>query len=1181
MKWLLRLLAALVVAMLMVVGAGVWLIGTESGTRWLAERAEAATDGRLALRGVHGALVHTMGVERILWSEPALEVEARGVRATADLRAILAGRIVLEQLSADAVAIRTQAREAPTAELPEDIGLPMRIEAASMTAGEVLIEHDGMQHRFERLSLAYAGDRDGHQVRDLHVATPWGPVALDAALGAQKPFAVSAAGSIARPHERYASGAALEANGSLERLEIALTLNVAEQAVARGTALVMPFDVPWLAALDLRADAIDLSRVDGRMPRTALSARINARGTTDQGLAGTLVAENRPARGIDPDAIPVRRLETRFRTDFRRAWLEELRIALARGGTLAGRGQVSPERARLTLRAEEGIDAHIDMALDAPAIPFTARLMLQDLDPARLGEYPQGALTGTVDVRGQLAGPLEIEARWTVTESRLHQRPVASRGSARLTAGRVRALDAQATLGANRLGARGAFGEKGDRLDWSLNAPRLEEIDPRLAGRAKASGTLTGSWEDPRIGLTAEAHGLKLPDTLEAKSLSAKASFGRTREAPLELDLSGAAIRTRNIELARIAVRASGTVAQHELSVAAAGNGADVRATARGGLSDAGEWSGQVLSLVEQRALALRLLEPVRLEASRERVALGRFAAALAEGRILVRELVWEERRLSSRGEFSGLPAQWLIRPAGLSDRVRSTLRLDGQWSLHSTPQLSGEATLRAAGGDITVLGHTAVELGLQRARLDARFLGGEVAVSVDAAMRLGHLSLVGQAAPLPGGEGLAFGPESQMSFQARLAFADLRTLAQPFLTQARIDGRLSAELQGTGTLGKPVITGTVRGDQLRLDVPPHGIYLRDGRLRASLRGDVLEVAELMLQGGEGRIVAAGTVSLANTQERRLAWRAEQLRLLNRPDMRLVLSGKGMVRFDGERLKLTGEARADRAFVELGPERLPRLGDDVVVVGAAAEPGRERAPLPLELEADVDLGDQFAVRGRGFDGRLEGQLRVVGAPQGELLAYGKVRAVNASFLAYGRKLEVDPGTLIFDGPLDNPSLQITAWRRNQPVEAGVQLTGSAQAPNVRLVSSPPVPEGERLSWLVLGRAPTEMTGADLGLLQTAAGALLGRGDAVPVTDRIARAAGLDELVLRGGNELTEGVVAFGKRLSDRLYVTYEQGLGAAATNLIKLDFSLTDRLSLRAETGTASGWGLFYRFSWD
>ena len=83
-------------------------------------------------------------------------------------------------------------------------------------------------------------------------------------------------------------------------------------------------------------------------------------------------------------------------------------------------------------------------------------------------------------------------------------------------------------------------------------------------------------------------------------------------------------------------------------------------------------------------------------------------------------------------------------------------------------------------------------------------------------------------------------------------------------------------------------------------------------------------------------------------------------------------------------------------------------------------------------------------------------------------------------------------------PLDNPTLQITAWRRNQAVEAGVQVSGTALAPRVQIVSQPAVSEGERLSWLVLGRAPTDATKADLGLLQAAAGALLARGDSMPL-----------------------------------------------------------------------------------
>ncbi|RPJ69271.1 MAG: hypothetical protein EHM15_13115, partial [Desulfobacteraceae bacterium] len=91
------------------------------------------------------------------------------------------------------------------------------------------------------------------------------------------------------------------------------------------------------------------------------------------------------------------------------------------------------------------------------------------------------------------------------------------------------------------------------------------------------------------------------------------------------------------------------------------------------------------------------------------------------------------------------------------------------------------------------------------------------------------------------------------------------------------------------------------------------------------------------------------------------------------------------------------------------------------------------------------------VRGYGLEGRLAGQVHVQTTKEGELRAYGRIHTVNATFLAYGHRLQVDPGVAIFDGPLDNPSLQMTAWRRNQQVEAGVQVSGTARSPRVQLV----------------------------------------------------------------------------------------------------------------------------------
>jgi autotransporter translocation and assembly factor TamB len=75
---------------------------------------------------------------------------------------------------------------------------------------------------------------------------------------------------------------------------------------------------------------------------------------------------------------------------------------------------------------------------------------------------------------------------------------------------------------------------------------------------------------------------------------------------------------------------------------------------------------------------------------------------------------------------------------------------------------------------------------------------------------------------------------------------------------------------------------------------------------------------------------------------------------------------------------------------------------------------------------------------------------------------------------------------------------------------------------------------------VLGRAPSDATKGDLGMLQAAAGALLANNEGVPL-DRASRAPSAGRDLAARHRRGTDRVVAVGKRLSDRLYISYEQG----------------------------------------
>ena len=151
--------------------------------------------------------------------------------------------------------------------------------------------------------------------------------------------------------------------------------------------------------------------------------------------------------------------------------------------------------------------------------------------------------------------------------------------------------------------------------------------------------------------------------------------------------------------------------------------------------------------------------------------------------------------------------------------------------------------------------------------------------------------------------------------------------------------------------------------------------------------------------------------------------------------------------------------------------------EDASVVREALPPPSGRKATRATVDMSVDLGNNVHLKGRGLDVWLSGAMRVTTDAQGQLRAAGTVDARRGTFVAYGQRLDIERGRLFFNGPIADPALDIIAMRKRQAVEAGVAVTGTMRRPLVRVVSNPPLPEGEALSWLVLD-ARTDQAGRD-------------------------------------------------------------------------------------------------------
>ncbi len=411
-----------------------------------------------------------------------------------------------------------------------------------------------------------------------------------------------------------------------------------------------------------------------------------------------------------------------------------------------------------------------------------------------------------------------------------------------------------------------------------------------------------------------------------------------------------------------------------------------------------------------------------------------------------------------------------------------------------------------------------------------------------------------------------------------------------------RVRGHLSSHITLSGSLAQPRWQGQASGDNIAIRSAVEGVEFHSGRFSAQLQEQQIVLKEFVLSGagdhggalrGQGRIVWP-------TGDDRTPWKAadalvqlqvvaEQLRLTNRADRRLVVSGEIDTRVAQSQLLLRGRVRADQALFVLPEDTTPTLGKDVRVLSQhtpslVSPPPAGRWLQTPDVQVALELGEDFYVMGQGVTTRLTGQLKVSSnaQTQGQPRLQGQLQTVGGLYKAYGQNLAIEQGLLTFSGAYDNPQLNIVALRANISERVGVRVTGTALNPAIRLYADPDMPDADKLAWLVLGRSAAN-GGAESVVLQQAALSLLGGKNTLG--SEVAQALGLDEVSLAQGSRndasATGTALTLGKRLSKDFYMAYESSLNGTFGSLFVF-YDLSRRWTLRAQAGDQNTLDLIY-----
>lgn len=762
-----------------------------------------------------------------------------------------------------------------------------------------------------------------------------------------------------------------------------------------------------------------------------------------------------------------------------------------------------------------------------------------------------------------------------------------------------------------------------------------------LAGRLKADAHVEGRWPGVMTSTgQARVEALRI-DTVAARQGEARWQLGSRMDAPADVQLRVDGVKAGAAALDAIDLQLRGTARSHRLAVradtnlrppawtdslqngqaappaagAAASAPGHARLTAEGGLVDgAGAapagWRGtlQELELRSGAASATPWLRSSDVAFALAWSDGAPFEATVQPGRaeVLGAALRWQQVlwRAGDAARSAQVEAQAELEPLAIAPLLArlqpdfgwgGDLAIVGRVDLRSAPDFRADVVLERSRGDLTVtdetgtqpLGLTDLRFGLAAADGVWNFTQGLAGTTLGVAAG----AVVARTSPTA----VWPTPDTPIQGVLELRVANLGTWGPWVPAGWRLGGAVRTSASIGGRFGAPEYTGEVRGQQISVRNFVQGVSVSEGEVAIDLRGATARIERISARAGDGTVRLDGDASFGENPAAALRLVAERFRVLGRVDRRIVASGQAQLTLTREALNLEGRFDVDEGLIDVARSDAPSLSSDVTVVrrptatasdaprpaGAATPPPAARSPLAPKAAVDVrvDLGRKLRLRGRGLDTGLSGDLRIT-APNGRLSVDGSVRTVEGTYRAYGQKLVIDRGELAFNGPVENPRLDIEATRPNLDIRVGVAVTGTALNPRVRLFSEPEVSDMDKLSWLVLGRASDGLGRTDTALLQRAALALLS-GEGPGATDQITGAIGLDELSLRQSEgEVRETIVSLGKQLSRRWYVGYERSLSQTAGTW-QLIYRVAQRFTLRAQSGEDSSLDAIWTWRWQ
>ncbi len=801
-------------------------------------------------------------------------------------------------------------------------------------------------------------------------------------------------------------------------------------------------------------------------------------------------------------------------------------------------------------------------------------------------------IKGNIKGSGQLSGALDGSSYQLKVQSlngKVEGRPLNIKGYITSESGQLTLKDLTVLAGKNHLQADGKASEPFD-LRWKIDAPTLSQVWPTLGGSLKGQGILAGSIEKLHIKADLKGKQLRYED-IKLAAIDLKADQNGEIYT-LKTTLKALKLADNVIEQATI--DGKGSIENHTVKLAVQHKDGKLKTQAQGSWKDE-QWKGQIkkLGLRDTPAGNWNLTKPVSINASAEQVTSSSFCLVNAQRASLCSEGQWSANNgIKAKGKLKQIPLAmgkpWLPDNITLPGLVNADFDFK---EINGKP--NGVLDLRLPNSSITIKDEKGrvetVQYTNANAKVTINNKHAKLNSTIDVKGR-GTLSAEGKV-------DLAKNSKlSRIDAKAKLSIPDIHWIQQLSNDIDELKGTIDGIVVVKGTLGKPIVTGSATLKNASLFLPETGARLQAVNLTAQANRADQMIIKGSLKAGQGILQANGKLYLANLPN----WKADlklvgnNLLLMNTHEVQAQVSPNLTIKAEPKAVLITGTLKIPETTVTLRelPSSAMQRSDDIVIVGRTAQPStsksnktaankQQQSPIAIKPNVVIELGDKVSFSGFGFNSRLTGRIRVQKTRQ-DIVTHGALNIVDGIYKAYGQDLKIERGRLIFDGPIDNPGLDIRAVRKipNGDILVGIGLRGTAQSPESELFSEPPQTETDTLSYLLTGNSVASATSGDSAMLSSAISSLGIKGGET-MAQKLGGQLGLDNVGISSSTgNYKDSELSLGKQIGSKLYVKYIVGLFDSLQK-VAVTYQINQRLQAEILSGEQQEIDLNYKFDTD